>query len=92
MKASTLIVQELNSGKAGYYYKKSIDAIKSLDIAEAYDNLLKAIKFRNDIETDVFKRYLVAFSTRLASFKSRSTFFRTSHSTIQHSYQQDVIN
>ncbi len=67
---STLIVQELNSGKADYYYKKSRDAIKSLDIAEAYDNLLKAIKFRNDIETDVFKRYLVVFSTRLTSFKS----------------------
>jgi nucleoside-triphosphatase THEP1 len=69
---STLIVQELNSGKADYYYKKSRDAVKSIDIAEAYDNLLKAIKFRNDIETDVFKRYLVAFSTRLASFKSLS--------------------
>ena len=69
---STLIVQELNSGKADYYYKKSRDAIKSFDIEEAHDNLLKAIKFRNDIETDIFKRYLVAFSTRLISFKALS--------------------
>ncbi len=69
---STLIVEELNSGKADFYYKKSRDAIKLFDIAEAYDNLLTAIKFRNDIETDVFKRYLVAFSNRLTSFKTLS--------------------
>lgn len=46
---STLIVAELNSGKADFYYKKSRDAIKLFDIAEGYDNLLKEIKFRNDI-------------------------------------------
>lgn len=66
---STLIIQELNSGKADYYYKKSRDAIKALNIEEAYDNLLKAIKFRNDIETDVFKRYLTSTFSRFVSFK-----------------------
>lgn len=69
---STLIVAELNSGKADFYYKKSRDAIKLFDIADGYDNLLNAIKFRNDIETDVFKRYLIAFSNRLTPFKTLS--------------------
>jgi hypothetical protein len=68
---STLIIQELNSGKADYYYKKSRDAFKSLNIAEAYNNLLKAIKFRNDIETEIFKRYLLAFGVRLTAYKER---------------------
>ena len=69
---STLIIEELNSGKADFHYKKSRDAIKLFDIGDAYDNLLKAIKFRNDIETDIFKRYLVAFSSRLISLKALS--------------------
>jgi len=57
---STLIVQELNTGKADFYYKKSREAIKSNDFASAIDNFITAIKFRNDIETDVFKRYFIA--------------------------------
>jgi nucleoside-triphosphatase THEP1 len=69
---STLIVQELNSGKADYYYKKSRDAIKALDVVEAYNNFLKAIKFRNDIETDTFKRYIHTTFTRIASFKEKA--------------------
>lgn len=69
---STLIVQELNSGKADYYYKKSRDAIKTLDIVEAYDNFLKAIKFRNDVETDTFKRYIHTTFTRIASFQENA--------------------
>lgn len=72
---STLIIEELNSGKANFYYKKSRDAIKLLDIQEAYENLLKAIKFRNDIETDIFKRYLSTTFKRLASFKESSNKF-----------------
>ena len=64
---STLIVQELNSSKADYYYKKSRDAFKLFEFSKAYDNLIKAIKFRNDLETDIFERYIVASLTRIAS-------------------------
>ena len=69
---STLIVAELNSGKADFYYKKSRDALKLFDVAEGYNNILNALKFRNDIETDNFKRYLVAFSNRLKSHRALS--------------------
>ncbi|GHU90911.1 helicase [Bacteroidia bacterium] len=68
---STLIVQELNSGKADFYYKKVREEIKSLNFTEAYDNFVKAIKFRNDIETDLFKKYFVATANRLGSFRQK---------------------
>lgn len=70
---STLIVQELNSGKADFYYKKVREEIKSLNFTEAYDNFVKAIKFRNDIETDLFRKYFVATANRLGSFRQKHT-------------------
>jgi len=70
---STLIVQELNTGKADFYYKKSREAIKSNDFASAIDNFITAIKFRNDIETDVFKRYFIATLSRFHSHKILSS-------------------
>jgi hypothetical protein len=68
---TTLIVAELNSGKADYYYKKIRDRIKALDFIEAYDNFTKALKFRNDIETDIFKKYFIVTASKLSSFKKR---------------------
>jgi hypothetical protein len=69
---STLIVQELDSGKADFYYKKVREEIKLLNFTKAFDNLLKAIKFRNDIGTYEFKRYLVVTANKLISFKNRN--------------------
>ncbi len=70
---STLIVQELNSGKADFYYKKVREEIKSLKFTEACGNFVKAIKFRNDIETDLFRKYFVATANRLGSFRQKHT-------------------
>ena len=66
---STLIVQELNSGKADFYYKKSREEIKANNYTLALENFLKAIKFRNDIETNVFQKYLTITGGRLSSYK-----------------------
>ena len=66
----TLIVQQLNEGKADFYYKKSREAINANDFYSAFEDFTKAIKFRNDIETDIFKRYLVAVLSRLARNKT----------------------
>lgn len=68
---STLIVQELNSGKADFHYKKVRDGIKALDFIEAYGNFAKAIKFRNDIETDAFKKYFIVTASKLGSYKQK---------------------
>jgi hypothetical protein len=70
---STLIVQELNSGKADFYYRKVRDDIHSLNFEEAYTNFLKALKFRNDIETEMFKKYFIVTAKHLSSFRQKST-------------------
>jgi energy-coupling factor transporter ATP-binding protein EcfA2 len=66
---STLIAQELNSGKADFYYKKVREALKQLKFEEAYDMLIAAIKYRNDMETEVFKRCFCLLASRQASYK-----------------------
>jgi hypothetical protein len=68
---STLIVQELNSGKADFYYKKVRVNVIENNFLEAYQNFVKAIKFRNDIETETFKKYFVIVANKLASFKQK---------------------
>src|SRR5690554_1155584 len=68
---STLIVQELNSGKADFYYRKVRDDIHSLNFEEGYNNFIKALKFRNDIETDQFKKYFIVTAKRLGSFRQK---------------------
>lgn len=71
---NTLVVQELNSGKADFYYKKARDAFKDNDFDTAYINFIKAIKFRNDIETSVFRKYFILISKRFAGNKEQNSF------------------
>ena len=55
---NTLILEELQKGKADFYYAQSREKLKLGNPEECYDNLLKAIKYRNDTETGLFKRYV----------------------------------
>jgi hypothetical protein len=68
---NTLIVQELNSGKADFYYKKVREEIASQNFRDAFENFTQAIKFRNDIETESFKKYFIVTASKLASFKEK---------------------
>lgn len=68
---STLIIQELNSGKADFYYRKLRESISSLDFNSAYENFIRALKFRNDIETEIFKRYFNVYASKLGLFKQK---------------------
>lgn len=68
---STLIVQELNSGKADFYYRKLRESISSLDFNSAYENFIRALKFRNDIETEIFKKYFIVYASKLGLFKQK---------------------
>ena len=61
----TLIVHELNSGKADGYYKEARQNLKDKNIAGAIDSFFKAAKFRNDIDTIPFKRYISVFLNQL---------------------------
>lgn len=53
----TLILEELQKGKADFYYAESRKEFKIGKAEESYGSFVKAIKYRNDIETDLFKRY-----------------------------------
>jgi YD repeat-containing protein len=68
---STLIIQELTSGRADYHYKKMREGIKELDFIGIYNNFTKAIKFRNDIETESFKKYFIITASKFGLFKQK---------------------
>ena len=68
---NTLIVQELNSGKADFYFKKVREEIKMLNFSDAFGNFVKAINFRNDIETELFKKYFITTANKLGSFRKK---------------------
>lgn len=67
------IAQELNSGKADFYYRKAREEAKLHHFSEAYNDFVKAITCRNDIATELFKRYFITTACRLASFKQKYT-------------------
>lgn len=66
---STLMIDQLNKGKADFYYKKAREGYKTGEFNKSYDQFLKALKFRNDIETEQFKRYILVNLKRLFSFR-----------------------
>ena len=80
---STLIVEELNSGKADYFYRRIREDIKTLNFNEAYNNFIKALKFRNDIETEIFKKYFVTTANKFISYKSKQELLFTDYQEIK---------
>lgn len=66
---NTLIVQELNSGKADYYYRRTREEIGGFNFTDAYGSFLKALKFRNDVDTELFKKYFVTTARKFSSYK-----------------------
>ncbi|MBO9586430.1 MAG: AAA family ATPase [Flavobacterium sp.] len=72
---NTLIVEELNSGKADYFYRKIREDIKISNFHEVYNNFIKALRFRNDIETDIFRKYFITTANKFVSYKSKQERF-----------------
>ena len=67
---NTLILQELNSGKADFFYKKARECFKKGNITDAIKNANQAVKFRNDLETEIFEKYISINTKRLLSYKN----------------------
>jgi ATP-dependent exoDNAse (exonuclease V) alpha subunit len=61
----TLLTEQLSGSKADYYYSQARKAFRSHSVDEMLNYFYKAIKYRNDISTDTFRRYV---STRIAKF------------------------
>jgi len=66
----TLVVDELNKGKADYYYRQCRKSIEEQKFEVAFDLFIKAIKFRNDLETNSTKRFTNYFLSKLSLYKS----------------------
>ena len=66
---NTLITQELNSNKADFFYNKVREELKATNFENAFNFLIEALKCRNDIETDMFKKYFVTTASRYVSYK-----------------------
>ncbi len=63
------IIQELKAGKADRYYSLAINNFYMNNFSDSYNSFISAIKYRNDIELDSFKRFFITNLNKLASYK-----------------------
>lgn len=70
--SETLLHEELQKGKADYYYEAARKCLKTFDADGCYNNFVKAIEYRNDIGTDVFRRFVNVWIKRAEIVKERS--------------------
>ena len=68
----TLVTEQLNTGKADFYYKKARESFGKSKIKTAFEFFKKALKFRNDIETESFEKFIEIQGKRLFNFKQRN--------------------
>ncbi|SFM77791.1 UvrD-like helicase C-terminal domain-containing protein [Flavobacterium succinicans] len=64
-----IITDELTNSQANYYYKECIIDFNNSNYGNSYDNLNKALQFRNDTLKPVFKRLL---TFKLNNIKNKS--------------------
>ncbi len=69
----TLITEQLNTGKADFYYKKARENFGKGKIKPAFDFFKRALKFRNDIDTDIFKKFIEVQGKRFLDFKQKNS-------------------
>jgi hypothetical protein len=67
----TLITQQLNTGRADFYYKKARENFKNGHILSAFAFFKKAIKYRNDIDTDLFQKFIEIQGKKLLGHKEK---------------------
>ena len=65
----TMITEAITNGKADYYYKKARECFKAEQFEDCYDNLLNAMKIRNDFPTETFKRYALVLLRQILSVR-----------------------
>ena len=74
----------LNEGKADDLYKESRDYFKAGSFDQSFNFLLKAIKYRNDIETPTFRKFLNLQFEKLKFYKS---YFRENSEELTKSFK-----
>lgn len=61
----TLLTEQLSGCKADFYYSEARKAFRSHNVKGMLDNFYTALKYRNDLETDVFRRYITLWTMRM---------------------------
>ncbi|WP_209403657.1 DEAD/DEAH box helicase [Pseudozobellia sp. WGM2] len=61
----TLIDNFLNSGMADRKYEEARNALNAGSFGIAFEKLQEALKLRNDLNTDTFKRYIIVYLNRI---------------------------
>lgn len=69
---SPIIETHLNNGKADFLYRKAREAIKSRNFPATIDALSKALSIRNELESEIFKRYFKVYSKWLTRSSERA--------------------
>ena len=75
---STLITEQLSQGKADHYYKKARERANKWDFSEASELVMKAIKYRNDLELPAFQRYVSLYAKKAQRNKAQNQDLLTS--------------
>ena len=61
----TLLTEQLSECKADFYYEAARKALRTHNVSGTIENYLTAIKYRDDSETDTFKRYVSVWMEKL---------------------------
>lgn len=61
----TLLTEQLSSSKADYYYSEARKAFRAHNVTGMLDYFYTALKYRNDVNTDIFRRYVSTWTERL---------------------------
>lgn len=86
----TLILENLQKGKADFYYKEARKCIIKFDADGCYDNFVKAIKYRNDIETSLFRRFVSIWIKRFERTRVKNQDLEKDISTLAE--EKEVLN
>jgi len=76
----TLITEQLNTGRADFYYKKAREKFGKGEVTAAFEFFKKALKYRNDMETELFQKFVTVQGKRLTGYKDK---FATIHRKLE---------
>jgi len=63
----TLLTEQLKGSRADYYYGEARKSFYEKKPLQAFDSFRTAIKYRNDINTETFRRFIITWLERLFS-------------------------
>ncbi|MBO7279479.1 MAG: AAA family ATPase [Bacteroidales bacterium] len=88
----TLLTEQLSHSKADYFYFEARKAFHAREVDKMLDNFLSAIKYRNDISTEIFRRYVSVWTNKLLRYKEQSVEMQIKMSEQEHNLSETIAN